>query len=60
MQIVIETVQSQVELAGGSRGEERIARRNVTFAPQHGVPVRVVRRRARSRGEASAARSPAA
>jgi len=60
MRIVIETVLSRVELAGSSRGEERIARRNVTFAPRHGVRVRVLRRRADSRGRAASAIGPTA
>jgi len=53
-------VLSRVELAGASRNEERIARRNVTFAPRRGVRLRVVRRRAGSRGRASAAIGPTA
>jgi cytochrome P450 len=60
MRIVIATVLSRVELAGASRNEERIARRNVTFAPRHGVRLRVVRRRAGSRGRASATIGPTA
>jgi cytochrome P450 len=60
MRIVIETVLSRVELAGASRGEERIARRNVTFAPRHGVRLRVVCRRPGSRGRASAVIGPTA
>jgi cytochrome P450 len=60
MRIVIETVLSRVELSGASRSEERIARRNVTFAPRHGVRVRVARRRAGSRGRARSAIGPAA
>jgi cytochrome P450 len=60
MRTVIETVLSRVELAGASRNEERIARRNVTFAPRRGVRLRVVRRRAGSRGRASAAIGPTA
>jgi cytochrome P450 len=44
MRIVLETALSRVELGAASRNQERIARRNVTFAPKDGVRVRVLRR----------------
>jgi cytochrome P450 len=43
MRIVLQTVLSRCELAPAGAGAERIARRNITFAPRRGTRVRVRR-----------------
>jgi cytochrome P450 family 135 len=45
MRIVLREVLERCELAPARRHPERIARRNITFSPRHGAPVRLLRRR---------------
>jgi cytochrome P450 len=54
MKLVLATVTSSLELASAGP-EERPVRRNVTMAPAHGVPVRVVGRRRPSGAKRSSA-----
>jgi cytochrome P450 family 135 len=44
MRVVLRTILSQAELAPGSAEPERIVRRNVTLAPEHGTPAVLERR----------------
>jgi len=44
MRVVLREVLGRCELLAGRRRPEGIARRNITFSPRHGTPVRVVRR----------------
>jgi cytochrome P450 len=44
MRVVLREVLGRCELLAARRGPEGIARRNITFSPRHGTPVRVVRR----------------
>jgi len=54
MRVVLRAVLARCELEGARSRPERITRRNVTFSPRHGTPVRV-----RSRRSAKPERAPA-
>jgi cytochrome P450 len=48
LRVVLETVLRSVQLRAADPHPERVARRNVTFAPRHGTRVHAARRRSRA------------
>ena len=59
MRVVLRDDRAPARAAGGGRGAERVARRNVTFSPRHGTRV-IARQRGTRKSNLPITRSPAA